>query len=83
MGQSQQLVIDFCNCNLMSLTQELLLELREKYPQWRTSKYGCLTNCGECDVRPFAIVDDEIIAASTVDELREKILAIAESKDAL
>ncbi|MGB8953876.1 MAG: DUF1450 domain-containing protein [Tumebacillaceae bacterium] len=83
MGQSKRLVIDFCNDNLGSFTQELLLQLREKYPHWSISKYGCLTNCGECEVRPFAIVDDEIIAAATVEELREKILAIAESKDAL
>ena len=83
MGQSKQLVIDFCKDNLGSFTQALLLELREKYPHWSISKYGCLTNCGECERCTFAIVDDEIIAAETVEELRDKILAIAESKDAL
>lgn len=83
MGKSKQLILDFCNDNLGNYTQELLTELREKFPEWSISRYGCLTNCGECERRPFAIVDDEIISAETTEELRQKILAIAESKEAL
>ncbi|MBL0388035.1 DUF1450 domain-containing protein [Tumebacillus sp. ITR2] len=74
MGESQRIVIDFCNSNLMSFTQELIQSLREEHPEWNISKYGCLTNCGECSVRPFAILNDDIVAGETVEELRAKLL---------
>lgn len=78
MGQSKRVIIDFCNDNLGAFTMDLLVELREKFPEWSISRYGCLINCGECERRPFAIVDDVIIPADTVEELREKILLLAE-----
>jgi uncharacterized protein YuzB (UPF0349 family) len=73
MGETKRLTIDFCNSNLMAFTQSLLQELREAHPDWNIGRYGCLTNCGECGLYPFAIVDDQIVSASTVDELRAKI----------
>lgn len=36
-------------------------------------EYGCLGNCGECYVLPFALVNGEIVAASTADELEAAI----------
>ncbi|KEO83209.1 DUF1450 domain-containing protein [Tumebacillus flagellatus] len=74
MGESKRVTLDFCNGNLMSFTQELFLSLREEHPEWNISKYGCLTNCGECAVRPFAILNDDIVAAETPEELRTKLL---------
>ena len=67
-------VVDFCNGNLMTFGMEMITELREQRPDWEISRYGCLTNCGECAVRPFAIVDDQIVTAATAKELLEKLL---------
>lgn len=74
MVQTKRVTLDFCNGNLMSFAPELLQSLREEHPEWNISKYGCLTNCGECSVRPFAILSDDIVAAESVDELRAKLL---------
>lgn len=74
MGETKRVTLDFCNGNLMVFTQEFFLSLREDHPEWNISRYGCLTNCGECAVRPFAILNDEIVAAPTVDELRTELL---------
>ncbi len=76
MGETRPVIIDFCNSNLMTFGMEFLQELREKHPDWKTSRYGCLTNCGECSIRPFMILNDQIIAAETIDELREKLYAV-------
>jgi uncharacterized protein YuzB (UPF0349 family) len=74
MGETR-ITIDFCNGNLMSHSMELIQELREKHPEWSVNRYGCLTNCGECAVRPFLIFNDEIMAAETLDELRGNLFA--------
>jgi uncharacterized protein YuzB (UPF0349 family) len=79
MGETKRLIrIDFCNGNLMSFAPDLVARLREEHPEWQVSRYGCLTNCGECAMKPFAIVNDEIIAADTVSELEAKLNAEAE-----
>lgn len=75
MVEAKRVTIDFCNGNLMSFTNELFLELREKHPEWDIHRYGCLTNCGECAVRPFAIVNDQIVAGQDLEEFREKLFA--------
>ncbi|MGZ4134534.1 MAG: DUF1450 domain-containing protein, partial [Tumebacillaceae bacterium] len=46
------------------------------------SRYGCLTNCGECAVRPFAIVNDEIVAGQDIEEFRVKLFAEIEKVNA-
>ncbi|HEU4965735.1 MAG TPA: DUF1450 domain-containing protein [Bacilli bacterium] len=57
----------------MSFTHELFLKLREEHPDWQISKYGCLTNCGECAVRPFAIVNDELLAAEDLEAFTKRL----------
>jgi uncharacterized protein YuzB (UPF0349 family) len=73
MGKAKR-VVDFCNGNLLAFGMETMQTLREQRPEWNVSRYGCLTNCGECAVRPFAIVDDEIISAQTPEELLDILL---------
>jgi uncharacterized protein YuzB (UPF0349 family) len=72
MGETRTVVIDFCNSNLMNFGMEFLQELRDKYGERNVSRYGCLTNCGECSIRPFLILNDKIISGKDVNELREK-----------
>lgn len=80
MGESKRVTVDFCNGNLMSFTQELFLRLREEHPEWTVSRYGCLTNCGECAVRPFAFVEDEIVTGGDLEEFEAKLFALIEKK---
>jgi uncharacterized protein YuzB (UPF0349 family) len=68
--------IDFCRNNVERFTGELFAELRAMEPQIQVNRYGCLANCGECSRRPFAFVDDDLIAADTASELREKIFSL-------
>ncbi|MFD2170848.1 DUF1450 domain-containing protein [Tumebacillus lipolyticus] len=80
MGEDQRIRLDFCNGNLMSFTQELFLKLREEHPEWIVSRYGCLTNCGECAARPFAFVMDELVAGDDLQEFEEKLRACLAKK---
>lgn len=65
-------MIEFCASNMHHGTDSLLEEL-ELDDNVETMEYGCLGNCGECYLRPYAMVDGEIVAADTVDELRGRI----------
>lgn len=78
MGENQRVTVDFCAGNLMSFSQQLILDLREKHPDWSISKYGCLTNCGECAVRPFAIVNDTIVAGEDLAAFEQNLYAEVE-----
>jgi uncharacterized protein YuzB (UPF0349 family) len=72
--------IDFCRSNVDAFTSELFEELRALEPQIRVNRYGCLANCGECSQKPYAFVDDDLITADTVPELREKVLSLIAKK---
>lgn len=47
----------------------------EENPEYDVIEYGCLGNCAQCYVEPFALVNGEIIGASSADELYDKIIA--------
>lgn len=72
--------IDFCRSNVDLFTSELYEQLRAMEPEVRVSRYGCLANCGECSEKPYAFVDDEIISAETVAELKEKIFSVVKQR---
>lgn len=65
-------IIEFCTSNLASGTEEIF-HLLESNPALDVVEYGCLGNCGECFLRPFAYVEGKIISAETPHELLEKI----------
>ncbi|MBB3108427.1 uncharacterized protein YuzB (UPF0349 family) [Paenibacillus phyllosphaerae] len=54
----------------------------EQNPDYDVIEYGCLGNCGECYLAPFGLVNGEIIAAETVDELEQLILEAVEKQQA-
>jgi len=64
--------IDFCTSNMHHGT-EVLLDKYELDDTYETTEYGCLGNCGECYLRPFALVNGTIVEAESVAELDEKI----------
>ncbi|UUZ84028.1 YuzB family protein [Paenibacillus sp. P26] len=67
-------IIEFCTNNLHHGTAELLKKL-EQNPDYDVIEYGRLGNCGECYIIPFALVNGEIVAASSAEELEEAITA--------
>lgn len=67
-------IIEFCTNNLHHGTASLMKKL-EQNPDYDVIEYGCLGNCGECYTLPFALVNGEIIAGSTAEELEEAITA--------
>jgi len=66
-------IIEFCTNNMHHGTMRIV-KLLELNPDYDVVEYGCLGNCGECFIMPYAMVNGEIISAATVDELYEKIM---------
>ncbi|RIX53209.1 DUF1450 domain-containing protein [Paenibacillus nanensis] len=74
-------MIEFCASNMHHGTDEIMNQL-EMDDSVEVIEYGCLGNCGECYLKPYALVDGEIVAADSVAELKEKIQgAIARQKE--
>ncbi|MDB5055354.1 MAG: UDP-N-acetylmuramoylalanine--D-glutamate ligase [Bacilli bacterium] len=67
-------IIEFCTNNMHHGTEKLMKQL-EQNPDYDVIEYGCLGNCGECYLFPYALVNGEVVAAPTVDELGEQIHA--------
>lgn len=65
-------IIEFCLSNLASGSQEAMEEL-EKDPNLDVIEYGCTTNCGNCAMESFALVNGEYIAGETTEELVSNI----------
>lgn len=66
-------IIEFCASNMHHGTDRIMKEL-EKNPDYDVLEYGCLGNCGECYLFPYALVNGEIVAAETADALQDAIL---------
>ncbi|SCW30927.1 Uncharacterized protein YuzB, UPF0349 family [Paenibacillus tianmuensis] len=76
-------IIEFCTNNMHHGTAKLMQQL-EQNPEYDVIEYGCLGNCGECYLAPFALVNGEIVAAATAEELEAAILLkIKEIEDLL
>ena len=65
--------IEFCVNNMHHGTDNVMKRL-EGNPEYDVLEYGCLGNCGECYMFPFALVNGEIVAGETADELYDKIM---------
>ncbi|MDZ7543385.1 DUF1450 domain-containing protein [Clostridium perfringens] len=66
-------IIEFCVGNMHHGTDEVLRQL-EQTPDVDVIEYGCLGNCGECYMFPYALVNGETVAAETAEKLLEAIL---------
>lgn len=67
-------IIEFCTNNMHHGTDEVMRKLEEN-PDVDVLEYGCLGNCGQCYMEPYALVNGEIVAASSPEELYELIMA--------
>ncbi|MCS7460230.1 YuzB family protein [Paenibacillus doosanensis] len=65
-------IIEFCTNNMHHGTDQLMKKL-ENNPEYDVIEYGCLGNCGECYLFPFALVNGEIVAAASAEELELQV----------
>lgn len=70
-------IIEFCTSNMHHGTEKIMKKLEENL-EYDVIEYGCLGNCGQCYMEPYALVNGDIVAADTPDELYEKILQAIE-----
>lgn len=66
-------IIEFCVSNSSHGTEDIIRKL-EQDPSLDVIEYGCLGNCGECYLNPYALVNGEFVFAETPDELYEEIM---------
>lgn len=66
-------IIEFCASNMHHGTDRIM-KLLESDPEYDVIEYGCLGNCGECYLMPFALVNGEIVSGTSADQLYELIL---------
>ena len=70
-------IIEFCVSNLASGTQKVKEKL-EQDPNLDVIEYGCLSFCGQCARKKFALVNGEIVTGETNDELLTNIYQFLE-----
>lgn len=61
-------IIEYCTNNGHHAPDAPMKKL-EQDPSCDVVEYGCLGNCGECYVSPYALVNGESIVAPTEEEL--------------
>lgn len=67
-------VVEVCDGNtLTTLDVEAIIE--SEFPEVAVLMNDCLTFCGLCQVRPFALVNNRRIIGATPEECLEKIRA--------
>ncbi|GEL78828.1 DUF1450 domain-containing protein [Tenuibacillus multivorans] len=72
-------VVEICDGNLIS--QINLEELLEKeYPEVAVIENSCLSFCGLCAVRPYALVNGKRVFGKNTEEAVEKIKALIEEE---
>ncbi|WP_025692192.1 YuzB family protein [Paenibacillus zanthoxyli] len=65
-------IIEFCVSNLGHGTEALKNKL-EQNMDYDVVEYTCLGNCSQCRFEPFAMVNGEVIAADSAEELEAAI----------
>jgi len=66
-------IVEICASNAHHGTEEIMRRLQED-PRIEVVEYGCLGNCGECFLSPFALVNGETVAVEAPDELYDAIM---------
>jgi uncharacterized protein YuzB (UPF0349 family) len=69
-------VVEYCVSNAFHGTDEAVRRLKE-LPDLEVEvvEYGCLGNCGECYLSPYALVNGETVVAETAEQLYDEIVA--------
>jgi uncharacterized protein YuzB (UPF0349 family) len=66
-------IVEFCVSNMHHDTEQVLKKL-EKLPHIDVIEYGCLGNCGECFLSPYALVNGERVVAESAEQLYDLVL---------
>ncbi|BFH12166.1 YuzB family protein [Paenibacillus melissococcoides] len=66
-------IIEICVNNMHQGTDQLMKRLAD-LPDVDVIEYGCLGNCGECFLFPYAYVNGEMVAAETAEQLYDAIM---------
>jgi uncharacterized protein YuzB (UPF0349 family) len=74
-------MIEFCASNMHHGTDEIMQRF-EQDDRFEVVEYGCLGNCGECYLNPFALVDGAIVSAETAEELYANVLKALDQQKA-
>lgn len=67
-------IVEICVSNTHHGTESIMKRL-EQEAGIEVIEYGCLGNCGECFLSPYALVNGESVVAETPDKLYDLILA--------
>lgn len=73
-------MIEFCINNMHHGT-DTVVERLENDPGVDVLEVDCLGHCDLCLLQPYAMVDGEIVAADSVDELFDKIMEAIENRE--
>jgi len=73
-------VVEICVSNAHHGTEEIMQRLQQD-PRIDVIEYGCLGNCGECYLAPFAMVDGVTVAVESTDELFGAIMHEIEKQE--
>lgn len=75
-------VVEVCDGNVMA-TIDVEKIIESKYPEVAVLLNDCLTYCGLCRIRPYALVNGKRIVGKTVDECLENIFQEIEKELAI
>ncbi|WP_134704011.1 YuzB family protein [Ammoniphilus sp. YIM 78166] len=80
------IMIEFCQANFSTCSDQVMAKLQsdsvllDDLGEIEAIEYGCLGNCGQCYIQPFAMVEGSIVAGDTPEELLEEIKAQVKRK---
>ncbi len=72
-------LVEFCASNMHHGTDKVMQQF-EQDDQYEVEEYGCLGNCGECYLMPYALVDGTIVTAEKADALYNNIVKFLEQQ---
>lgn len=65
------ILIEFCKSNKASASDWIKEHLAEdpEFADAEMLEYGCLGNCAQCYMQPFAMVEGSVVAGDSLEEL--------------
>ncbi len=71
-GNMMRPIVEFCASNARHGTEVLMKKL-EVNVEYDVLEYGCLGNCGQCYMEPYAFVNGDVVSADHIELLETKI----------
>ncbi|MCK8817247.1 YuzB family protein [Natroniella sulfidigena] len=66
--------VQFCENNLSTGSGQIAEKIQREVEDIQLEVKACLGLCADCAVGPFALVDGDLIQATSTDELHQKLL---------